>query len=188
MVNPILFDLGPIEIRYYGVLYALAFLVGYFILRKLARKFNIKEEYIDDYMPYIIIADMVSIPIALGAAFIRIGNFINSELVGKITDLPWAVQFLGYEGSRHPVQIYQATGHVIIFFILLSMTKLKNIKEGTIFWSLLFIDSIFRFVTEFYKDLPADYGFVYLGLNLAQWASLVIIMVSIKPLYDRFKL
>ncbi|MBS3152897.1 prolipoprotein diacylglyceryl transferase [Candidatus Woesearchaeota archaeon] len=249
MVNPILFDLGPIEIRYYGVLYALAFLVGYFILRKLARKFNIKEEYIDDYMPYIIIADivgarlfevlfynseyyfanplkifavwegglashgaiitiilatiwfckkrkilfynfadMISIPIALGAAFIRIGNFINSELVGKITDLPWAVQFLGYEGSRHPVQIYQATGHVIIFFILLSMTKLKNIKEGTIFWSLLFIDSIFRFVTEFYKDLPADYGFVYLGLNLAQWASLVIIMVSIKPLYDRFKL
>jgi len=66
--------------------------------------------------------------------------------------------------------------------------ELKNIKEGTIFWSLLFIDSIFRFVTEFYKDLPADYGFVYLGLNLAQWASLVIIMVSIKPLYDRFKL
>ena len=59
MVNPILFDLGPIEIRYYGVLYALAFLVGYFILRKLARKFNIKEEYIDDYMPYIIIADIV---------------------------------------------------------------------------------------------------------------------------------
>ena len=248
MLNPILFNLGPIEIRYYGILYALAFLVGYFILRKISKYFNIKEDHIDDYMPYIILADIIGarlfevlfydpvyyftnpikifaiwegglashgaiitiilatiyfckkrkisfynfadavvIPIALGAAFIRIGNFLNSELVGKITTLPWAVQFLGYEGLRHPVQIYQAIGHVIIFTILLSMIKIKNRKEGTIFWSLLFMDSIFRFITEFYKDLPLDYGFIYLGLNLAQWASIIIILISIIPLYKRIK-
>ncbi|MBI2148839.1 prolipoprotein diacylglyceryl transferase [Candidatus Woesearchaeota archaeon] len=248
MVNPVLFDLGPIQIRYYGVLYALAFLVGYFILKKLAKYFKIKEEYVDDYLPYIIIADIVgarlfevlfydpeyyfanplkifavwegglashgaiiviilatiyfckkrslsfynfadfiSIPIALGASFIRIGNFLNSELVGKITTLPWAVKFLGHEGLRHPVQIYQAIGHIIIFIILLSMIKIKNKKEGIMFWSLLFLDSIFRFFTEFYKDLPVDYGFIYLGLNLAQWASILIIIISIKPLYDRIK-
>ncbi len=248
MVNPVLLDIGPLQIRYYGILYALAFLVGYFIARKLAGKFKIKKEDIDDFMPYIIIADIVgarlfevlfydpsyyfsnplkifavwegglashgaiivmilttiyfcrkrnisfynftdliAIPIALGAAFIRIGNFLNSELVGRVTDLPWAVQFLGYEGLRHPVQIYQALGHVIIFFILLSMVKIKNRKEGTIFWSLLFIDSIFRFFTEFYKDLPLDYGFFYLGLNLAQWFSILIIVISAKPLYDRIR-
>ena len=248
MVNPTLFNLGPLEIRWYGLLYALAFLIGYFILRKLAPKFNVKEEQIDDYMPYIIIADivgarlfevlfydptyyftnplkifavwegglashgaiiliilatilfckkrktsfynftdLVAIPVALGAAFIRLGNFLNSELVGDVTTVPWAVQFAGYEGLRHPVQLYQAFGHIIIFVILLSMLKLKNRKEGIIFWSLLFLDSTFRFVTEFFKDLPANYGFNYLGLNLAQWASIVIIIISIKPLYERIK-
>lgn len=249
MVNPVLLDIGPLQIRWYGLLYALAFLSAYFIAKKLAKRFNIKEEIIDDYMPYIIIADIVgarlfevlfydpeyylsnplkifavwegglashgaiiviilttiwfckkrnilfynlvdlfAIPTALGASFIRIGNFINSELVGRVTDLPWAVQFIGYEGLRHPVQIYQAIGHVIIFIILLSMLKLKNRKEGTIFWSLLFLDSLFRLFTEFFKDLPLDYGFFYLGLNLAQWASVVILLISIKPLYDRIKL
>ncbi len=248
MVNPVLLDLGPIEIRWYGLLYALAFLVGYFILKKLAKKFNIKEEHIDDYLPYIIIADIVgarlfevlfydpsyyfsnplkifavwegglashgaiilivlttiwfckkrkisffnfvdavAIPIALGAALIRIGNFMNSELVGRVTNVPWAVQFAGYEGLRHPVQLYQAIGHVIIFLILLTMLKIKNRKEGTIFWSLLFLDSLFRFITEFYKDLPTDYGFYYLGLNLAQWASIIILIICIKPLYERIK-
>lgn len=248
MINPVFLHLGPIQIRYYGILYALAFLVGYFILKKLAKNFDIKEEHIDDYMPYIIIADIVgarlfevlfydpayyfanpikifavwegglashgaiiviilatiwfckkrgisfynfvdiaSIPVALGAAFIRVGNFINSELVGRVTNVPWAVQFTGYEGLRHPVQLYQAFGHVIIFLILLSMLKLKNRKEGTIFYSMLFLDSLFRFFTEFYKDLPANYGFSYLGLNLAQWASIVIIGICAKPLYQRIK-
>lgn len=248
MVNPVFLNIGPVQIRYYGLLYALAFLAGYFILRKLSKRFNIKEEYIDDYMPYIILADiigarlfevlfynpkyyfanplkifaiwegglashgaiiaiilttiyfckkrkikfynfadLVCIPIALGASFIRIGNFINSELVGKITTVPWAVHFAGYEGLRHPVQIYQAIGHIIIFIVLLNMLKLKNRKEGTIFWSFFFLDSLFRFITEFYKDLPADYGFSYLGLNLAQWASIVIILITIKPLYNRIK-
>ncbi len=248
MINPVLLDLGPLQIRYYGLLYALAFLMGYFILRKLSKRFNIKEETVDDYMPYIILAnilgarlfevlfynpsyyfsnplkifaiwegglashgaiiaiilvtyyfckkrniktynflDMVAIPAALGASFIRIGNFLNSELIGKITSLPWGVYFTNYSGLRHPVQIYQAIGHVIIFFILLSMLKLKNRKEGTIFWSLLFLDSLFRFITEFFKDLPSGYGLQLLNLNLAQWLSIVIILISIKPLYNRIK-
>ena len=246
MLDPIFLRLGPLQIRYYGLLYALAFLVGYFILKKLSPKFKIKEEDVEDYLPYIIIADivgarlfevlfyspgyyfsnpikifavwegglashgaiiaiilttiyfckkrkinfynftdLVAIPVALGAAFIRIGNFVNSELVGKITNVPWAVQFTGYEGLRHPVQIYQAIGHILIFLILLSLLKIKNRKEGTIFWSLLFLDSIFRLLTEFYKDLPSDYGFIYFGLNLAQWASVLIILISIIPLYKR---
>src|SRR3989344_2621448 len=249
MINPVLLDIGPLQIRWYGLLYALAFLIGYYILKKLAKRFNIKEEDIDDYLPYIIIADIVgarlfevlfyspgyylanplkifavwegglashgaiiaiilttiwfckkrkisfynfvdavSIPVALGAAFIRIGNFMNSELIGRVTNLPWAVQFAGYEGLRHPVQIYQAIGHIIIFVVLLFMLKLKNRKEGTIFWSMLFLDSLFRLFTEFYKDLPIDYGFYHLGLNLAQWASIIIILICIKPLYDRIKL
>lgn len=249
MINPILLDIGPIHIRYYGLLYALAFLIGYFILIKLSPKFNIKKNDIEDYVPYIIIgdliggrlfeilfyspsyyfanplkmfaiweggisshgaiismilitiwfcrkrkisfynfSDLVSIPVMFGAALIRIGNFINSELVGKVTSLPWAVQFPGYEGLRHPVQLYQAGYHLIIFGILLLMLKLKNKEKGTIFWSMLFLDSLFRFITEFYKDLPLNYGFNYLGFNLAQYASIIIILISIIPLYNRIKI
>ncbi len=248
MIDPILFELGPIKIRYYGLLYALAFLIGYFILKKLAKKQGIEEKVIEDYMPYVIIADivgarlfevlfynpsyyfsnplkifaiwegglashgaiiaiilttywfckkkqisfykftdLVAIPVALGAAFIRIGNFFNSELVGKVTNLPWGVYFNNSEFLRHPVQIYQALGHVIIFLILLSIFKVKERKEGLIFWSLLFLDSLFRLVTEFFKDLPPDYGFIFLNLNLAQWASILIILISIKPIYSRLK-
>ncbi len=248
MIDPIFFKLGPLEIRYYGLLYAFAFLIGYFILIKLSKIFKIQEEVIDDFMPYVILADilgarlfevlfynpayyfsnplkifavwegglashgaiiaiilttyyfckkrkisfytftdMIAIPVALGAAFIRIGNFINAELVGKITNLPWAVNFTGYEGLRHPVQLYQSFGHIVIFFILLSMLKIKERKEGLIFWSLLFLDSLFRLVTEFFKDLPKDYGFFFLSLNLAQWASIIIIIISIKPIYIRIK-
>jgi len=248
MIDPILLKVGIFEIRWYGLLYALAFLVGYFILLKLAPRFNIKKEHIEDYIPWIIIADIVgarlfevifydpvyyfsnplkilavwegglashgaiiaiilatiyfcrkrklsfynftdavAIPVALGAAFIRLGNFINSELIGKISGVPWAVQFAGYEGLRHPVQLYQALGHIIIFIVLLSMLKISHRKEGTIFWSLLFLDSLFRFFTEFFKDLPYDYGFFIFNLNLAQWASIIIILISIKPIWKIIK-
>lgn len=248
MIDPILLKVGAFEIRWYGLLFALAFLSGYFILKKLAPKFNIKKEHIEDFLPLIIIAvvvgarlfevlfyspsyyfsnplkifavwegglashgaiiamilttylfcrkrklvfysfaDMIAIPIAFGAAFIRVGNFINSELVGKITAVPWAVNFAGYEGLRHPVQLYQALGYIIIFVLLLSMLKIKNRKEGAIFWSLLFLDSLFRLFTEFFKDLPPNYGFIFLGLNLAQWASIIIILISLNPLYKKLK-
>ena len=241
MLNAVLFIFGPIQVRYYGILYAFAFIVGGYIAKKLSKYFKINESEIDDYIPYIIIADIVgarlfevlfydpkyyfsnplkifaiwegglashgaiiaiilttyyfckkrninvlnfldliSIPIALGAAFIRLGNFINSELVGKVSNLPWAVKFNGYEGLRHPVQLYQAFGHILIFFILiLVLFNYKNRKTGFIFFSMLLLDSIFRFVTEFFKDLPLDYGFFYFNLNLAQWFSIAIALICI---------
>ena len=127
------------------------------------------------------IADLFVIPVSLGAAFVRFGNFLNSELVGKITLVPWAVQFNNYEGFRHPVQLYQSFGYIIIFLIL--YFSRKNKKEGTLFWAFIFLDGLFRLVTEFFKDLPPNYGFEYLGLNLAQYAALIMIIISIKPLF-----
>ena len=248
MIDPVLFHIGSIEIRYYGVLFALAFLTGYFIVKKLSKEFGFYEKDIEDISFYMIISaiigarlfevlfydpayyfsnpikifyiwegglashgaylalilftyiyskrknisfyklsDLFVIPISLGASFVRIGNFINGELVGKITSVPWAVKFLNYEGLRHPVQLYQSFYYILIFALLFNLRKLKNYKEGTLFWSFLFLDGIFRFITEFFKDLPKDYGFYYLGLNLAQCASLILIIISLFPLYKRIK-
>ncbi len=245
MVDPVLIEIGSLQIRYYGILFALAVLVGYFIARRLAKEFGFNKDKVEDFVLYAVIvivigarlfealfynpeyyfsdplkifyvwegglashgaliglliltyfyakrnkisfykiADLFVMPIALGAAFVRIGNFINGELVGKITSVPWAVEFAGYQGLRHPVQLYQAGYYILIFLILLKIRKLKN---GTTFWMFLFLDGVFRFTTEFFKDLPADYGFSYLGLNLAQYASLILIVISIKPLYSRIK-
>jgi len=242
-MNPVLFNIGPLEIRYYGILFALAILVSYFIIIKIAKEKNIPRSIIEELIIYITIsivigarlfevlfyspsyyfnnpikifhiwegglashgaillaiitlyiytkkkklnfyeiADILIIPAALGAAFIRIGNFINSELVGKITSVPWAVKFDNYEGLRHPVQIYQAITNTITFFILYPLRN-KALKPGTIFWLFLLLFSIFRFITEFFKDLPLDYGLHLYGLDLAQYISIILIPVSAIFLY-----
>ena len=56
------------------------------------------------------LSDVLVIPVALGAMFVRIGNFTNSELVGRISDVPWAMRFTGYEGLRHPSQFVYILG------------------------------------------------------------------------------
>jgi len=249
MLNPVLFNMGPFEIRYYGLLMALAFLIGYFILRKLSNEFEISEKQAEDFFIYALLslivgarlfevlfydpsyyfsnpikilyvwegglashgaiiltfivailysklknikfynlADLFIIPIALGASFVRIGNFINNELVGRVTNVPWAVKFSGYEGLRHPVQLYQASYLFVIFLILFKIRKLKDRKPGIILWSFLLLDSMFRFITEFFKDLPKDYGFYLYNLNLAQYFSVAIVIISLIMLIRMFKI
>ena len=97
--------------------------------------------------------------------------------------MPWAVKFNNYPDLRHPVQLYQFFYYILIFIILFNLRKLKNKKDGLLFYSFLILDSLFRFITEFFKDLPKDYGFFYLGLNLAQWFSILIFIVGLIGLY-----
>jgi len=237
-MDPILLNLGFLQIRWYSLLFVLGFVIGYFILQRLAKRKKIKKELIESYFIWLIVstivgarlfevlfyspayyftnplkilyvwegglsshgamlgmilttyfftrkhkmhfydlADLGVVPVALGAAFVRIGNFINQELVGRITQVPWAVKFQNYEGLRHPVQLYEAFTNILIFGILYN---LKRLKKGMVFWLFLLFYSTFRFIIEFFKDLPKEYGiFNLLGLNTAQWFSLILILVSI---------
>ena len=59
MIDPVLLSIGGLQIRYYGILYAFAFIIGLYIAKKLSRHFNISEKLVEDYIPYIIIADIV---------------------------------------------------------------------------------------------------------------------------------
>lgn len=115
------------------------------------------------------IADILVIPFALGACFIRIGNFINQELVGKETTSFFGYKFDGYEKLRHPVQLYQAFTNFLLFTILYFFRKLPR---GVVFWLFILIYSIFRFITEFFKDLPFYY------LTLAQYLSIIMFAIS----------
>src|SRR3989338_1645725 len=87
-----------------------------------------KRKKIDFYE----IADITVIPLALGLALGRIGNFINGELYGRITDVPWAVKFPDAEGFRHPSQIYESLKNFFIFGVLFFIRK-KQLKDGIMF-------------------------------------------------------
>lgn len=233
-MEPVILSLGPIQIRYYGVLIAIAFLAGYFILRKLSKEKNISENLIDNYFLWLVpsmiigarlfeilfyepayyfnnpikmlyiwqggisshgaiaaailvtyfftkkhkihfyaLADLAVIPCALGAAFVRIGNFINGEIVGTITKVPWAVKFQDYTGLRHPVQLYESFILILIFIFLYSIRK-KQLMQGTLFWLFILMYSAIRFFLEFLKEMPR-----YFNLTFAQYFSLILVSLSI---------
>ncbi|MBT3298656.1 prolipoprotein diacylglyceryl transferase [archaeon] len=125
------------------------------------------------------ILDQAIIGIALAVGFVRIGNFLNSELVGKITDLPWCVKF-NNKDCRHPVQLYDAIKNFTIFIILYSINQSKkiNLPKGTIFWLFIFTYSSSRFVTEYFKE----YIIFNSGLTIGQYLSIPFIIISFSAL------
>lgn len=123
--------------------------------------------------------DIIVVPTALGLAVGRIGNFINQEFYGKITNLPWGIFYDNVEGKRHPSQIYEAIKNFAIFLVLYNLYKIKRIRSGNIFWSFVFLYSLLRFFVEFYKDLPG----LFLGLTWGQLWSIPLFFLSIIFLY-----
>lgn len=122
--------------------------------------------------------DLLVIPIPLIAGFIRIGNFFNSEIVGRASDLPWAVQFPLFELnpiSRHPSQIYEALIAFTIFGLLLWLHGRS--KRADLMLTHLFILLYFssRLLIEFTKE----YHTLEAGLTMGQWLSLPFIIISI---------
>ncbi|HEY5236290.1 MAG TPA: prolipoprotein diacylglyceryl transferase, partial [Rhabdochlamydiaceae bacterium] len=101
--------------------------------------------------------DLLVLPSAVVAVFIRVGNFINQEILGKPTNVPWAVIF-GHpaDGSpavpRHPVQLYEAVYYLAVFGVLWFLRKRWNSwKEGSLAGLFLVLIFSFRFLVEFFK-------------------------------------
>lgn len=120
------------------------------------------------------LADIFVIPLAFGTIFGRIGNFINGELYGKVTNLPWGVYFEGVEGKRHPTQIYEALGNLIVLLILIFLWR-KNPRPGVMFWTYMLSYGIIRFVAEFLREDVA----VLIGLTLTQLLIIPLFAYSV---------
>ncbi len=104
---------------------------------------------------YLWLMDRVVITVALAAFFIRIGNFFNSEIIGKPTDVPWAIVFDRVDTvPRHPSQLYEAFAYFIIFIIIFYIYKKykANLPHGLIFGIFLVGIFGFRIFVEFYKE------------------------------------
>ena len=125
--------------------------------------------------------DLISLVAPIGIFFGRLANFINSELYGKVTEVPWAVTFVQVDNlSRHPSQLYEAIFEGIILFILLLYFRSKNFlaKPGLISGLFLIFYSVFRLCIEFFRVPDEQIGYLIFNLSMGQIISLVFIMIG----------
>jgi len=111
---------------------------------------------------FLYLCDIFIVPLALAQALGRIGNFINGELYGTITNLPWGVKFPSAEGFRHPSQLYEAFYDIVIFSFLFVQRNKKH-ASGYLFAWFLVLYSVFRFLTEFVREPEVMIGPITLG-------------------------
>ena len=130
------------------------------------------------------VADRIAITVALGGAFIRLGNLMNSEIIGKETTMPWGFIFLRNtefsQVPRHPTGIYEAVAYLILFVILfLIWNKYKARTPNGLIVGVLFV-WIFtaRFIIEFFKENQVAFE-DSLTLNMGQYLSLPVILLGI---------
>lgn len=136
--------------------------------------------------PVLWILDRIVIPVASGAIFIRIGNFLNSEIIGKPTNSDYGVIFqkLGETFPRHPAQLYESFSYLIIFIILwyVYWKTDKKYRLGFIFGLFLVLLWTVRFFVEFLKE-PQGEGEIIMGLNTGQWLSIPFILAGLYFMY-----
>ena len=237
-MDPIFLSLGTIQVRYYGLVYFLGFIITWMYLRKskLLKNTFKKKEDVDDLIFYIFIGailtarlfyvlfygtqnyiqnpleifklwqggmsihggilgtvlgiiyfvkknkdytilqltDLIAMPTAIALMFGRIANFINGELYGRVTSLPWAVKFKDAEGFRHPSQLYESAKNFLIFFILLVKSK-KGYIRGELLALFLILYSILRFLVEFVREPE-----IYIGpLTMGQTLSIPMFLIGV---------
>jgi len=246
-------QIGPIQPRWYGVLFAGAFVFGFYVMFQMYKHASLTQEDLDVLLFYVLIAtvigarlghvifydlgsylrnpaeilkvwhgglashgaaigillamyfyakkyadmsflwlaDRVVVVVASGGAFIRTGNFINSEIVGKATELPWAVIFpQAYVANpslpRHPTMLYEALLCIVVFGILWAMYKYfkNNPPEGAMFGTFLVLLFGGRFLLEFTKINQAAFASGW-AINMGQWLSIPLILAGAWLLADK---
>lgn len=148
-----------------------------------------------DRPSYIWLLDRIVLPVALAGFFIRLGNFINSEIVGIPSNRSWAVIFESVDAiPRHAVQLYEALAYGIIFVMLIIVFRRRGNVSGQGILLGLFLVSVFsvRFILEFLKTRQAAYEASQV-LSVGQWLSLpfavlglVLLVCSLKPFQQHF--
>lgn len=241
-ISPILLSAGPLQVRWYGVMYVLGFVAAWVLLRRLIRGgfFPVKLDQAEDFLMYLFggmlvgarlfywlvyyvpepdVADAWWEPFAVwhgglsfhgavlgmlvvcavfgriykvrfltvcdvfalcgfaGVFFGRIGNFINAELLGRESDVPWAMRFpirdwdgavVGWTEARHASQLYEAVAEGLMCFAIVWLYKRYAKFPGQIAGVGIMAYGALRFVCEFFREPDADLGFYAGGLTMGQ--------------------
>ena len=132
--------------------------------------------------------DLVSLAAPIGIFLGRISNFMNSELVGRTTEVPWAVIFIKIDNiSRHPSQIYEAVFEGILLFYILNFILIKNLsKNGIISSYFLMFYSLFRFFIEFTREPDAQIGLLNY-LSVGQIISILTFVLGVTIFFFKYE-
>ena len=237
--NPIAFSIGPLAVRWYGLMYLLGFAAAWWLgLRRIQHdRAPITRKQFDDliffavlgvilggrlgyvlfYKPgyyavhpleifaiweggmsfhggllgvilaawvyarrqgigFLRLMDFVAPLCPLGIAAGRMGNFINGELYGRVTDLPWGMVFRqAGDAPRHPSQLYQFALEGLTLFAILWWFSAKPRPTGQVSALFLIGYGVLRFIAEFGREPDAFLGLLALGLSMGQWLCLPMI-------------
>ena len=130
---------------------------------------------------WLAVTDFIAPLVPLGLAAGRLGNFINGELWGRATDLPWGMVFpqAGDGIARHHSQLYQFAGEGLLLFLILWLYSSKPRPMGAISGVFLIGYGSFRFLAEFAREPDSFLGLLGLGLSMGQWLSLPMVVAGV---------
>jgi phosphatidylglycerol:prolipoprotein diacylglycerol transferase len=238
-IDPIAFSIGPLSVRWYGLMYLAGFAAGWWLgVRRIRQGLApITRQQLDDLLFLVVLGvivggrlgyvlfykpgyyamhpleilyiwqggmsfhggllgvmaamtlaarrhkvdwlrlmDFVAPLIPPGIAAGRLGNFINGELWGRVTDLPWGMVFRGAgDAPRHPSQLYQFALEGVTLFLFLWWFSSKPRPRGQVSAMFLLGYGVLRFIAEFGREPDAFLGYLALGLTMGQWLCLAMI-------------
>lgn len=242
-IDPVLFKLGPLEVRWYGFMYILGFVAGYFVIRSelKRRKGPIPADQADDLLFYLILglligarlgyalfynfkaylaapwevfavwhggmsfhggligmvcagyvfarlrnaqflelADIGALSAPIGLMLGRIGNFINGELFGRVTTVPWGIVFpMGGDLPRHPSQLYESFFEGPVLFLFLWWLRVRTKRNGEVLGAFLVGYGVLRFLIEFFREPDFHLGFIVYQITMGQILCLAMIGVGV---------
>jgi prolipoprotein diacylglyceryl transferase len=134
-------------------------------------------------MHYMDVLDMIAVATPICACCIRLANLMNSEIIGKPTDMPWAFVFEQVDMlPRHPAQLYEAIAYFIFFLGMIYLYKKSDhgqkLHRGFFFGLCLTEIFVFRFFVEFLKENQVDFEST-MTLNMGQWLSVPFVIIGI---------
>lgn len=241
-IDPVFLRLGPLEFRWYGLMYILGFLAAFFIIKSQANKraLQISSETLSDIvftialgivlggragyilfynlawylahplkvfavweggmsfhggmlggilaafyifrknsLNFWVMIDIISLTAPIGLGFGRIGNFINGELYGRVTDRSWGVIFpSGGNLPRHPSQLYEAFLEGVLLLLLVWGINRTSPPKGVVFWTVISGYGFFRFIVEFFREPDQQLGFLWGGATMGQLLSLPMLVLG----------
>lgn len=133
--------------------------------------------------------DRLAITTALFGIFVRSANFVNSEIIGKVTDVPWAVIFQQIDNlPRHPAQLYEAIAYLTIFVTLTIVYRATSAKNhrGMLLGLFLIMTFTARFIVEFFKQQQAAYS-IEISLNTGQLLSIPFFIIGLYLVFSSMK-
>jgi phosphatidylglycerol:prolipoprotein diacylglycerol transferase len=243
-IDPVMFHLGPIAVRWYGLSYLVGFGLCYLLLRSMIRRgiLGLSPAALGDLMSWLVLGvliggragwwlvyhrlganpepwyapidirqggmsfhggliglatvmllwtrkkraplwnllDCAALVAPIGLFLGRIANFINAELVGRPTNLPWGVIFPGESFARHPSQLYEAIFEGPLLLACLWATRaLFHPKQGRLGAIFLILYGLFRFCVEFTRQPDDQLGFIAFGwLTMGQLLSFLLVLAG----------